>query len=253
MWLYEQCLDYGVEFRMSTLVTDADMTMSQTMLSLNVTDNNKDNKTASVLRCDNLVIAAGPWSPALFKVLFPWSPVKFDPVISAGDWIVFENPVMPADSEIAAVYIDDIVGHKLEFAGRNDHTIWATGEKSGVGKVPNVEEEPEPDQRNLAKLKAYADTFLNHDIKELRVISQGRSYRPTTRNRLPVIAGIPPCRLSKTTVHCNDSRTSVYLNSGHGSYGVSLGMGSGKIMSQILMHKEPDLAVSKFGAAYNLL
>lgn len=37
----------------------------------------------------------------------------------------------------------------------------------------------------------------------------------------------------------------MYINSGHGSYGVTLGMGSGKIMSRIVLEDKPDVDVSK--------
>lgn len=37
------------------------------------------------------------------------------------------------------------------------------------------------------------------------------------------------------------------FNSGHGSYGVTLGMGSGKIMSQLVLGEEPCVNVSKLG------
>lgn len=70
-----------------------------------------------MLNCNKLVLATGPWTPAVFKRLFPGSSVKFEPVISAGEWFVFENPETHS-SVIAATYFDDIVGEKLEFAGR---------------------------------------------------------------------------------------------------------------------------------------
>ena len=208
-----------------------------------------DTNKTSTIRCDKLVIAAGPWSPGLFAKLFPHSTVKIDPVISAGEWFVFQNPESCLEDEesIAAIYLDDIVGEKLEYAGRNDGTIWTTGVKGGRGEVPGVGEEPEPDAGNLFKLKAYAERFLKTK-DALQVVSQGRSYRPATRSGLPVIAEIPACKLSSRIMspHCRHGRTSVYVNSGHGSYGVTLGMGSGKVMSQIILNQRPDVNVSVF-------
>ncbi|KAI4121852.1 MAG: hypothetical protein LQ338_006133 [Usnochroma carphineum] len=181
--------------------------------------------------------------------MFPESPVTLEPAISAGEWFVFENS--QPDSEIAATYFDDIVDHKLEFAGRNDHTIWATGEKSTIGTVPDVGEVPHPDPASLAKLKAYSDIFLKHPHGELRAITQGRSYRPENQKQLPVIAAIPSSKLSRA--RCCDGKPSVYINSGHGSYGVTLGMGSGKIMSQMVLGEEPDVDVSKLGVSFDAL
>lgn len=113
-WLHEQCSRYGVEFWMNSQAVSADLSSTDEIHSIDVLH---DNKTSSTLRCDNLILATGPWTPALFKTLFPGSPVTFEPVISAGEWFVFENPE-PHSSVIAATYFDDIVGQKLEFAGR---------------------------------------------------------------------------------------------------------------------------------------
>ena len=154
---------------------------------------------------------------------------------------------------IAAVYFDDIVGEKLEFAGRKDHTIWATGERSRVGKVPLVGETPQPDQDNLDKLLANANAFLKHGRQGdgnhsggLNSVSLGRAYRPTTQTGLPLIGAVPPERLSPLpggsirSVH-STIRESVYVNSGHGSHGLLLAMGSGKLMSQMLRGEKTDI------------
>ncbi|KAL8745703.1 MAG: hypothetical protein Q9184_007839 [Pyrenodesmia sp. 2 TL-2023] len=240
-WLHEQCSHYGVEFRMNSQAVAADLSSTDEILSIDVIH---DNKTSSTLRCDSLILATGPWTPALFKTLFPGSAVTFEPVISAGEWFVFENPETHS-SVIAATYFDDIVGEKLEFAGRNDHTIWATGAKSDIGTVPNIGEVPEPNASSLARLKAYSDIFLKHPQGGLRVINQGRSYRPANEKQLPIIAGIPSSMLS--TNGSRAGKSSVYINSGHGSYGVTLGMGSGKIMSQLVLGEEPSVNLTKMG------
>ncbi|KAL8847098.1 MAG: hypothetical protein Q9221_007847 [Calogaya cf. arnoldii] len=240
-WLYEQCSRYGVEFQMNTTAISASLSPNNEVTAIDVV---RDNETMSHLKCDKLVVATGPWTPAVFKRLFPGSSVTFEPVISAGEWFVFENPE-PHSSVIAATYFDDIVGEKLEFAGRNDHTIWVTGAKTDNGTVPEVGEVPEPKASSLAKLKAYSDTFLKQPQGGLRIVKQGRSYRPANEKQLPIIAGVPSSKLS--TNRNKDGKPSVYINAGHGSYGVTLGMGSGKIMSQLILGEEPSVNVSKLG------
>ncbi|KAL8813238.1 MAG: hypothetical protein Q9200_000422 [Gallowayella weberi] len=254
VWLYEQCLHYGVEFRIDSQVVSADLSSNNEIVSIGITS---DGQKSSVLACNKIVLATGSWTPAVFKKLFPDSSVKLEPVISAGEWFVFENP--EPDSEIAAAYFDDIVGEKLEFAGRlemlifnyqqNDHTIWVTGVKTDNGTVPDLGEVPKPDPASLAKLKAYSDNILKHPQNGLRVISQGRSYRPENRRQVPVIAGIPASQLSAS--RHRDGKTSVYINLGHGSYGVTLGMGSGKVMSQLVLGKKTDVNVSSMGVSFD--
>ena len=59
------------------------------------------------------------------------------------------------------MYFDEIVGEKLEFAGRNDQKVWATGEKSRIGTLPTVGDAPEPDEKALLELLTHATRFLN--------------------------------------------------------------------------------------------
>ena len=99
--------------------------------------------------------------------------------------------------------------------------------------------------RQPCEIEGLTDISLKHPHDRLRVISQEQSYRPENRQRLPVIAAVSSCKLS--TSRCRDGEPSVYINSGHGSYGVTLGMGSGKIMSQIALGEKPNKDVTKFG------
>lgn len=83
---------------------------------------NDDDQNFATIDCNNLVIAADPWSPALFQEIFPQS-TSVEPVIPAGDWFFFGNPQV--DTSIAAVYLDEnVLSQKPEFAGQNNITIW---------------------------------------------------------------------------------------------------------------------------------
>lgn len=110
---------------------------------------NDDDQNFATIDCNNLVVAADPWSPALFQEIFPQS-TSVEPVIPAGDWFFFGNPQV--DTSIAAVYLDEnVLSQKPEFAGQNNITIWAAGTKRGIGQVPDVGDEPQsvPDQRQM--------------------------------------------------------------------------------------------------------
>ena len=125
--------------------------------SWNVIDS---NDKIFAIDCHKPVLAASPWTPATFKMLVPRYSVKFDPVISAGEWVVFENPGSYSEQVIAGVYFDAIVGHKLKFAAWNDQTTWATGQKVATGEVPDVGQAPQPDPGSIGKLKNYACLYL---------------------------------------------------------------------------------------------
>ena len=141
---------------MNTKAVFSELSNNDVNPSLNVIGSN--DKTFAI-DCYKLVLAAGPWTPATFEMLFPRS-VKFDPVFSAVEWLKFENPGSCSEQAIAGVYFDAIVGHKLEFAGRTDHTIWAIGEKIATGEVAEVGQVRQPDPGSLRNLKGYSDLYL---------------------------------------------------------------------------------------------
>lgn len=66
---------------------------------------------------------------------------------------------------------------------------------------------------------------------------------------MPIIAGVPPCRLAAggSVMPLDTMRKSVYVNYGHGSLGMLLGMGSGKLMSQMISGEKTEIDVSKMG------
>lgn len=109
LWLYDQCLVLGVEFRMNRQAVSAKLSDDNRLQALSLTSKNGEPST---LKCDNLALAAGPWTPTVFKTLFPQATVKVEAVIDAGDWILFENTERRSAKPIAAVYSDEIVGEK---------------------------------------------------------------------------------------------------------------------------------------------
>lgn len=57
---------YGVEFRMNTKAVSAKLSNNNGLLSLIVIDS---NDKSSAIDCNNLVLAAGPWTPATLGLL----------------------------------------------------------------------------------------------------------------------------------------------------------------------------------------
>ena len=80
---------------------------------------------------------------------------------------------------ITSVCFDGFIDQRPEFAGRNDNTVWTTGDKSEVGQVSSLGDTPQPDPSKPAKSRAYADIFLKHPRtnggrQRLQVVSSAR-------------------------------------------------------------------------------
>ena len=82
VWLHEQYLRHGVQFRLNMQVVSANSSNTGEIISLDILGYSEN---FAVLECDKIVLAAGGCTPAVFKKLFPESSTKFELVISAGE------------------------------------------------------------------------------------------------------------------------------------------------------------------------
>ena len=204
-----------------------------------------------LLPCDNLVFAAGPWTPQQVALLFPHSAIDLAPATLAGDWLLLKNPAPVEEKSTASVFFNHIVGEKLEFSGRNDGTIWVCGRTNPSAKLPPLGTEALPDTDLLADLTDYSRRFVREsEISEKggpRVVAKGRAFRPVRQSGLPLITSVSAQSLaSQATFSSIRQRSGVFICYGHGSYGVSMGMGSGKLMAQVIYEDKPDIDISKF-------
>ena len=155
---------------------------------------------------------------------------------------------------MAFVGLNDIVGEKLEFAGRNDGTIWVCGAKDLKGTLPPLGSRGLPDAARIAELTGRAYRFLCvHNagdpdaFRELEIVALGRAFRPITRSGRPMMARVEADKLSHHSGLLTDGRGgNVFLCWGHGSWGLTLGPGTGKLMSQLMLGEPTDLDLSPF-------
>ena len=248
-WLLQECRKLGVEIHNRTTVTNVRLSESGELEQVWLSHGEPVSRP-------NLVLAAGAWTPGLFRRLFPASSVDFQETINSGNWIIAENSDTGPYISEGQVMLDDFVGHQLEFVGRNDGTIWISGLSNNRTPIEYVHNPIEPDAEDIDKLAQYADQFLRLSSearpKSIEIIEFGRSYRPTSDRHFPIIDKVAPHMLvsaeeiSELQNPSGSSYTSsgVFVNTGQGKYGITMGLGSGKLMSQLIMGLEPDIDVS---------
>ncbi|OMP83202.1 hypothetical protein BK809_0004583 [Diplodia seriata] len=213
-----------------------------------------------MIPAQHLILAAGPWTASLLATILPLLPIDlgFSPL--AGDFLVFQNPHGLTNSSLSAVFLDSIVGHKLEFVGWNDKTIWVCAQANSSAILPEPGSFHKPDPNMISELMAYANRFINpahgyHGQKnplELRVVNKGRAFRPSTKSGLPIIAAVPRTKLTHgwRSDASDDKLSGIFVCSGHGPHGIVLGMGTGKIMSDLVLGQEPEVDISQFGLKF---
>ena len=240
----------NVRIETSTKVTAVELNQGNPATAVIVV---REDSSSVRIHCDNFVLAGGPWTPAVYKTLFP-SSIQIDSATETGDWIILRNQDPVAKNSVAFVAFNDLVGEKLEFAGRNDGTIWVCGAKDHKGTLPPLGSTGLPDVARIAELTGRAYRFLRiHNagdpdaFKELEFVALGRAFRPVTLSGRPMMAMVEPDKLSHHSgLHAEGRRGNVFLCWGHGSWGLTLGPGTGKLMSQLILGEPTDLDLSPF-------
>ena len=256
-WLLRQCQKYGVKIYNQTEILKVHVSRSGVLEGLQLSRHG----TARDISCHNLVLAAGAWTPRLYKKLFPSSDIKFYQRTNSGNWTIVKSPAKPLIQNRCEVIFDEVVGHQLEFVGREDGTIWISGLNNTVKCLGEVKGSVIPDEDAILKFTEYARRFLLASESEsekcgnLGVVATGRTYRPTIDRELPIITRVDPRTLCSVkpsdgnypVVNSRGPAGGVFVCSGHGTYGIALAMGSGRLMSQIIMGDPTDFDVSKLG------
>lgn len=214
--------------------------------------------------CNDLVFAAGTQTPQLVHELFPGFSRDFHETNNSGNWIIVKSTATFQDQTRAEVILDDVVNHQLEFVGREDQAtgnfvIWVCGLNNESSKPGRIDDQAEPDEDAINLLHKYAGQFLwnGESAQEngMEILEKGRTYRPTINRELPILTSISRGDLCGSRISKEQSlsgqgdcaKSGVWVCTGHGRYGITLGLGSGKLMSQLILGETPDLDVAALG------
>jgi glycine/D-amino acid oxidase-like deaminating enzyme len=214
--------------------------------------------------CNDLVFAAGTQTPQLVRELFPEFSRNFHETNNSGNWITVKSTTTFPDQTRAEVILDDVVNHQLEFVGREDQAtgdfvIWICGLNNESSKPGRIDDRAEPDEDAINLLRKYAGQFLwngeSAQEDNLEILERGRTYRPTIDRELPILTSVSRGDLRGSRISKGQSlsgqgdcaKSGVWVCTGHGRYGITLGLGSGKLMSQLILGETPDLDVAALG------
>ena len=204
--------------------------------------------------CDNLIVTSGPWTSSVLKFLLPDEPPASFPVISSlsGASIVIRSnrwqPSQTDTSRLTALFsskniegfapeVFSRVGGEIYIAGLNDPSI--------PPPAPSAHSLPSSDSVdrliNVAKfLCSSHSTEMRGTSTDFEVIARGLCFRPTTPKGTPVIGQIP---LRSSNLY--GKRFRLWVGGGHGPWGISLSLGTGMVLSQMVLGRGPSVDVKK--------
>ncbi|KAJ5113059.1 hypothetical protein N7456_001593 [Penicillium angulare] len=269
-FLYKQCQDLGVQFLFDYTVTSVQQADSKEGFRSVTVESSTPCPTSKVrvIPCNALVIAGGPWSPKIFSSLFPKATVelRMNTTWSAGNHVRVRNPCPEIPYEYAnstQVFLNNVLpdSNTLDITSYLDGSLYSGGWGAIPQPLPEYADNVKPQQAEIDSLLKMARQHLSLKPNEvLETVDIGRCYRPRAVPDRPIITRVkwsllgypkgsqkttPPYSVDQVPV---EPKTAVlgglYINTGHNSDGVTLGPGSGKVMSELLLGQKPSVSVS---------
>ena len=196
------------------------------------------------LKCHSLVIAAGPWSEAVLSGLFPDSRVRIpsSKQPSSGNYIVAKVPGWDGGQDAKVchqIYLEGLLRYKVDVSSRPDGTLYIGGSLSAQEELPETTTDVHPQSNYVRMMRKLVAQALGCSSDDVEILEEGRAYRPCLEYGRPIIAQIPLdnllCMEHRDPFQGKEvKRGGVYLNVGHGCDGITLGPGSGKVMSELI-------------------
>lgn len=259
-WLLAECERRGVVVKTATNAREVVRDGEGKIEGLKV--EGKDG--GEMIQCKKLVMAAGAWTPRVFKELFPKSRKRIPIEPLAGHSLLFRSPryKMPflsknrdplkgGDKEMMSYAIYCAPCAKFSYAPEafarlskgGQPEIWIGGLNDAGMKLPETAD----GAKKMLSSKAIADlrrttvvlTGLSKEGSEvndddLEVLREGLCFRPISRTGLPVIGEV-------------QGEQGVWIANGHGPWGISLSLGTGKVVSELVRGEVPSADVSRLG------
>ncbi|KAL4987800.1 FAD dependent oxidoreductase [Aspergillus falconensis] len=265
-FLLEQALARGVKLHQPSTATSLITNSSGTITSLKILHHT--TKTESVLPCTNLIIAAGSWTPRVFSSLFPSSKTTFPIYPLAGYSLVIRSPryterhEKELNGESHAVFTTHppSCGFSPEIFSREGREIYIAGLNSRDIPVPDrVEDLKERyyDEKEMQKLKDVTVRLMGKlpvgksestdeiaNTNDLEILRKGLCLRPVAERGVPFVSKVDDSGLGGVKTAKNGG---VFVAAGHGPWGISLALGTGSIVADLVRGVKPKVDIDGLG------
>lgn len=221
--------------------------------------------------CNNIVIAAGCWTSSVYKTLFPnasripqiTSLAGHSLVLRSKKWTaqpIAELPTAPrvvvsaprdahtgaGKEEVLApchaVFASDPSGFSPEIFSRVGGDVWLGGLNSSSIPLPKLPTDASPEDASIERLTIVGRRLCGDDVEVLRA---GLCFRPVTPTGRPVIARAHEADLGDGAKL--DEGGGVFVVAGHGPWGICLSLGTGYVVSEMVLGRKPSVDISVLG------
>ncbi|KAI9374182.1 FAD dependent oxidoreductase [Aspergillus egyptiacus] len=264
-FLLDGALSRGVKLHQPTKATSLLTDANGTITAVRVID--LTTKTESTLPVTNLVIAAGAWTPQVFDSLFPNSSTTMPIYPLAGYSLVVRSPRYTAEHEKRSNGTSHAVftthppscGFSPEIFSREGGEIYIAGLNSREIPVPGRVEDLKRsfDEREMRKLKDVTVRLMGRlpegrtestdevsNTDDLDILREGLCLRPVAERGVPFVSRVEDRFLGGARTAKNGG---VFVAAGHGPWGISLALGTGKVVADLVRGVKPAVDISGLG------
>lgn len=270
-FLLQQCLSRGVKLHLSTTVKDVVYDGNRVVQSVRLSSRNMASVRPvadTMLPCSSLILTAGAWTGDVFQTLFPTARLKLPIQSLAGYSLVVKSPHLKmenVDTEWHAVFAsksgdsNDINDFSPELFSRtggdpDEPEIYIAGLNDAELPLPEVATGVAPEISAIGALVNRARKLLSSsslrqagdqkmaensrkvlEAGEIDIRRTGLCWRPVTSRGHAIVGSIDDKRLGDD-VHTAPGG-GVLVAAGHSPWGISLSLGTGKVVSELVRGK----------------
>ncbi|KAI0125278.1 FAD dependent oxidoreductase [Xylariales sp. AK1849] len=249
-FLLQKCVDSGVHLHHPAKAMSIQSDLRGEVSSVRIADTHSGTETD--VPCTHIVIAAGAWSPQVFGTLFPKSKVQIPVSSLAGHSLVVKSPRWSKEHEehgCHAVFMTSQPGYSPEIFSRIGGHIYIAGLNSASEPLPLLASDSHSNinESSIKRLRDTAREILGQGEEEddLEVVREGLCFRPVTNSGLPIVDRIPDSILGEGVSTRPGAEGGLYLAAGHGPWGISMSLGTGKVVAEMLQGRDLSADVSK--------
>lgn len=188
----------------------------------------------------------------MYATLFPHSRVEIPVSHLAGYSLVVKSPRWTKEHEAQgchAVFTTSSDGFSPEIFSRVGEEIYIAGLNDERMPLPDLATEVRSKPESVAALKRVAEKLLGKDgsdVPDLEVVREGVCFRPVTESGNPILARVPDEDLGGVETK-EGVEGGVYIAAGHGPWGISMALGTGKVMQEMMEGEDMSADVSRLG------
>ena len=247
--MLDDCVRRGIQLHHPAEVLSVSTDVRGELSSVRIVDNNTSTETD--IPCTRVIVAAGAWSGRVFKGLFPSSNLDLAISSLAGHSLVVRSPRWTPDVDVTscqALFAEGDsgkYGFSPEIVSRLRGDLYIAGLNSSTIALPKLPGDRQISASSISQLTKVARALMGPSSGEddLEVTRQGLCFRPVTPRGLPIISRIADKHLGGMATR-PDADGGVYVATGHGPWGISLSLGTGKVLAEMVQGRPLSADVS---------